>query len=107
MQRLYVVEATKTLQGLVKDNARIIVGNFATGKSISDFIEALGNSNIAAFKVGIGGGSACTTRIVTGCGIPTFFSILDCRVARPPIIADGGIRNSGTLVKRIGLEHQQ
>ena len=53
---LHVVEATKTLQGLVKDNARIIVGNFATGKSINDFIEYLGNKNISAFKVGIGGG---------------------------------------------------
>ncbi len=99
---LHVVEQCRRLQELVKGNADIIVGNFATKETISSFIENLGNKNVKAFKVGIGGGSACTTRVVTGAGMPTLASILDCRASGFPIIADGGIRNSGDFAKAIG-----
>jgi IMP dehydrogenase len=58
-------------------------------------------------KVGIGGGSICTTRVVAGIGVPMISSVMDCaRAAAPrsiPIIADGGIRYSGDVVKAIAV----
>lgn len=98
----HVVEQTKRIQALVKDHAAIMVGNFATGNSINDFLYHLGNKNVKAFKVGIGGGSACITRVVTGSGMPTLASIMDCRKSNVQLIADGGIRTSGDFAKAIG-----
>lgn len=95
-----VVKQYDALRERVKDNAAIIVGNFANAKSIEDFIV---NSKLHhcmdAVKLGIGGGSLCTTRIVTGCGRSTLASILDCNHLSIPIIADGGIRTSGDIFK--------
>jgi IMP dehydrogenase len=97
-----VVRQTKALRLLVGPKNKIIVGNFATGESIKTFLYHLGDKYaIDAVKVGIGGGSACTTRIVTGCGLPTLHSVIDCRSAGLPIIADGGIRNSGDFAKAL------
>jgi IMP dehydrogenase len=80
----------------------LMVGNFATGRSIQDFLYHLGNYGVDAWKVGIGGGSGCTTRIVTGCGLPTFGSIVDCVQATTlPVIADGGCRTSGDVAKAL------
>lgn len=93
-----VVKQVKALQELNK-NVEIIVGNFATKETIQDFLYYLSNNKISAFKIGIGGGSACLTRVVTGCGLPTFASILDCSRVGFPIIADGGIRNTGDFCK--------
>lgn len=95
-----VVKQTKALRHLVKD-AYIVVGNFATRQSIKDFQYNLGTTKVDAIKVGIGGGSACTTRVVTGCGLPTLHSIMDCSNVDIPIIADGGIRNSGDFAKAL------
>ena len=95
---MHVVEQYKELRRLFRDNVRIVVGNFATGRSISDFNYHAG-SNPDAYKSGVGGGSACTTRVVTGCGMPTFASVLDCARSGFDVIADGGIRNSGDLAK--------
>ena len=99
---IHVVDQTRRLLDLVKDHAGIVVGNFATANSINAFLQHLGNKNIAAFKIGIGGGSACTTRVVTGAGMPTLSSIMDCSKSGVPLIADGGIRNSGDFAKAIG-----
>lgn len=96
-----VVEQTKALRELVGDKS-IIVGNFATKQTLKDFITHLGGTKIEAVKVGIGGGSACTTRLVTGCGVPTFSSVVDCASVGIPVIADGGIRNSGDVAKALG-----
>ena len=84
-------------------DTRVIVGNFATAESIHEFNEHVHKHNSLpdAYKVGIGGGSMCTTRIVTGCGIPTLSSVLDCVSTGFPIIADGGIRNSGDICKAL------
>lgn len=80
----------------------IIVGNFATHDSIKEFMYHVGNEiSPIAFKVGIGPGSSCTTRVVTGCGRSQFSTILDCAKSHYPIIADGGIRNSGDFAKAI------
>jgi IMP dehydrogenase len=79
----------------------LIAGNVSTAQGVKDLVEAGAN----AVKVGVGSGSICTTRIVTGFGIPQLTAILDCSTAghdlQVPIIADGGIRNSGDLVKAL------
>lgn len=97
---MHVVQQVKQMQDLDK-NVRITVGNFATSQSIKDFLYHLGNNKINDFKVGVGSGSACTTRIVTGCGLPTFASVLECSQNLPGIniIADGGIKGSGDFAK--------
>ena len=79
----------------------IIAGNVATGAATEALIEA----GADAVKVGIGPGSICTTRIVSGIGMPQMSAIFDCAAAAAPhgvpIIADGGIKYSGDLVKAL------
>lgn len=96
-----VVKMVKELRYLFRNNVNLIVGNFATEASIDDFKHRLGGYKVDAWKVGIGGGSACTTRKVSGCGLPTLASILDCSRVQEPIIADGGIRGSDDFVKAL------
>lgn len=103
---LHVVQQYDELREMVKSNASIIVGNVATSRNISDFLyysKSVQTPN--AFKVGIGGGSMCTTRVVTGCGMPTLQSVMDCYRYTSElgisIIADGGIKNSGDIVKAL------
>ncbi len=76
----------------------VIAGNVCTPMAYHDLV----NAGADAVKVGVGPGAACTTRIVTGFGVPQFSAIADCaEVAeklRVPLIADGGIRNSRDLV---------
>lgn len=95
------VRQAKALRNIIGNDKFIIIGNFATSESLKSFIYHVGKSNVDAYKVGIGGGSACTTRIVTGVGCPTLFSIVDCSSVGVPIIADGGIRNSGDFAKAL------
>ncbi len=79
----------------------VIAGNVAT----ADAAEALIEAGADAVKVGIGPGSICTTRVVSGVGVPQLTAILNCcRFATPrgiPVIADGGIRRSGDVVKAL------
>ncbi len=81
--------------------AELIVGNVATKEGTEDLITA----GADAVKVGIGSGSICITRIVTGAGVPQLTAIIECtKVADQkgvPIIADGGIRKSGDITKAI------
>ena len=82
-------------------NIRVMVGNIATKEGY----KALALAGADFIRVGIGGGSVCTTRIVTGHGLPTLQSIIDCKTIKDElnlsalIVADGGIRTSGDLVK--------
>ncbi len=89
----FVEELKRTHEG--KD---VIVGNVCTAMAYHDLV----NAGADAVKVGIGPGAACTTRIVTGFGVPQFTAIRDCaEVAeklRVPLIADGGIRGSRDVV---------
>jgi len=82
-------------------NLQIVGGNIATAKGAEALIEA----GVSAVKVGIGPGSICTTRIVTGCGVPQITAISDAAEAAKgsgiPVIADGGIRFSGDIAKSI------
>ncbi len=79
----------------------IIAGNVATAEATRDLIEAGAN----VVKVGIGPGSICTTRIVAGIGVPQITAVYDCaseaRKHGVPIIADGGIKYSGDIVKAL------
>lgn len=86
----------------------LLVGNIATVEAAEWLIKCIPSeylySNLFGLKVGIGGGSLCTTRIVTGAGIPTFQSVYDVNKAIPmgiSIVADGGIRNSGDIIKSL------
>ncbi|MGN1023646.1 MAG: IMP dehydrogenase [Lachnospiraceae bacterium] len=79
----------------------VIAGNVATGEGTKALIEA----GADAVKVGIGPGSICTTRVVTGCGVPQITAIMNSfEVAKKygiPIIADGGIKYSGDMTKAL------
>ncbi|MGN0298568.1 MAG: IMP dehydrogenase [Lachnospiraceae bacterium] len=93
----------KTLKQ-IKDaypDLQVIAGNVATGEAARDLIEA----GADAVKVGIGPGSICTTRVVAGIGVPQVTAVMNCyAVAKEygvPIIADGGIKYSGDMVKAL------
>ncbi|MEK6772354.1 MAG: IMP dehydrogenase [Bdellovibrionota bacterium] len=95
------VQMVETIK-LLKDQfpqVELIVGNLATPEAVRDLAEA----GADALKVGIGPGSMCTTRIITGCGVPQLSAIALCaEIAQTygvPIIADGGIKTSGDVVK--------
>jgi IMP dehydrogenase len=79
----------------------IIAGNVATAEGTKDLIDA----GADAIKVGVGPGSICITRVVTGSGVPQLTAIIDCAEeaakSKIPIIADGGIRTSGDISKAL------
>ena len=80
---------------------QVIAGNIANGKAVRRLVDA----GADAVKVGVGPGSICTTRIVAGVGVPQVSAIMDCVEAATaldtPVIADGGVKFSGDLVKAI------
>jgi IMP dehydrogenase len=91
----------ETIEWLKKEypQVEVIAGNIATPDAAEELIQA----GADAIKVGIGPGSMCTTRIITGCGVPQLTAIALCaQVSRKhnvPLIADGGIKTSGDIVK--------
>ncbi|MCB0392109.1 MAG: guanosine monophosphate reductase [Bdellovibrionales bacterium] len=95
-----MLETMKWLKDSYPD-VELIVGNVATPQGVEDLCEA----GASAIKVGIGPGSMCTTRIITGCGVPQLTAVALCaQVAREkniPVIADGGIKTSGDIVKAL------
>ena len=84
-------------------NTDLVAGNVATAAAT----EALIDVGVDAVKVGIGAGSICTTRVVAGIGVPMISSIIECAAAAAarnvPVIADGGIRYSGDIVKALAV----
>jgi IMP dehydrogenase len=82
-------------------DVEVIAGNVATAQGVRDLAEA----GADAVKVGVGAGSICITRIVTGFGVPQLSAIIDCaetaQALGVPLIADGGIRNGGDLTKAL------
>ncbi|MFQ6025307.1 MAG: IMP dehydrogenase [Nitrosopumilaceae archaeon] len=82
-------------------DSEIIAGNVATARGVEDLIKA----GVDAVKVGVGSGSICITRVITGSGVPQLTAILDCaKIGREydvPIISDGGIRTSGDATKAL------
>jgi IMP dehydrogenase len=95
-----VIEMAKTVKGRFPD-LELVVGNIATAEAARDLIKA----NVDAVKVGIGPGSICTTRIIAGVGVPQLSAVYEVAKALigtgVPVIADGGIRYTGDIVKAI------
>ncbi|EEP29113.1 MULTISPECIES: IMP dehydrogenase [Shuttleworthella] len=95
-----IIEAVKKIKAAHPD-LQVIAGNIATGDAARALIEA----GADAVKCGIGPGSICTTRVVAGIGVPQVSAIMDCyAVAKDygvPVIADGGIKFSGDMVKAL------
>ena len=96
-----VIDTVKEIRSLAPDKAQIVAGNIATGAAADMLIDAGAN----AVKVGIGPGSICTTRIVSGVGVPQLTAVLgvvsECGKNDIPVIADGGIKYSGDIAKAI------
>ncbi|MEE3232420.1 MAG: IMP dehydrogenase [Candidatus Thermoplasmatota archaeon] len=96
-----VIDTVRAIRGQAADGAQIIAGNIATGAAAEMLIDA----GADAVKVGIGPGSICTTRIVSGVGVPQLTAVLGvvetCVENDVPVIADGGIKYSGDIAKAI------
>lgn len=96
-----MLETIQWLKDSFAEKIDIIAGNVATPEATEELIKA----GADAIKVGIGPGSMCTTRIITGCGVPQLTAVAWCTdVARGhnvPVIADGGLKSSGDIVKAI------
>lgn len=102
-----VINAVKALRAATRGKPfDLIAGNVATPSAVRDLVEA----GADAVKVGIGPGSICTTRIVAGIGVPQFTAVYECsregRRLGAPIIADGGIKYSGDIVKALAAGAQ-
>lgn len=95
-----VIDKLKEVKAKFPD-LQVIVGNVATGEAAS----ALADAGADAVKVGIGPGSICTTRIIAGVGVPQLYAVYECAKALKgrgvPIIADGGIKQTGDIAKAI------
>jgi IMP dehydrogenase len=95
----YVGKTLKQMRDMLGENACIMAGNVATYAG-ADYLVSCGADMI---KVGIGGGSVCSTRIKTGFGVPMLTSLLDCRRLDRSVVADGGIRTAGDVVKALAF----
>ncbi|KPJ61271.1 MAG: inosine-5'-monophosphate dehydrogenase [Latescibacteria bacterium DG_63] len=95
-----VITTAEKIKKLVPD-AQLVLGNVATGEAVRELISI----GADAVKVGIGPGAICTTRVIAGIGVPQVTAIIECaREAEKqgvPVIADGGIKHSGDIVKAI------
>jgi IMP dehydrogenase len=94
-----VKKALLQLRQVLGSKVHIMAGNVATRVAVED----LADWGADSVRIGIGGGSICSTRIQTGHGVPTLESVLECATAdcSALLIADGGIRNSGDIVKAL------
>ncbi len=96
----HAIKMTRELKRILPD-VDLIAGNVATAEAVRDLVEA----GADAIKVGVGAGSICVTRVVTGFGVPQLTAIIECaaagRALGVPIIADGGLRTSGDITKAI------
>jgi IMP dehydrogenase len=95
-----VIDMVRTLRRQVPD-AQLIAGNVGTAEGTRELIRA----GVDGVKVGIGPGSICTTRVVTGVGVPQITAVIECSreaaKAGIPVIADGGIKQTGDIAKAI------
>ncbi len=95
----YVGRTLKRVREMIGDNACIMAGNVATYAG-ADYLASCGADLV---KVGIGGGSVCTTRIKTGFGVPNLTAIKNCARVDRSVVADGGIRYAGDIVKALAF----
>jgi len=95
----YVGRVLKNVRDILGSNGCLMAGNVATYAG-ADYLASCGADIL---KVGIGGGSVCTTRIKTGFGVPTLTSVKECARVDRSIVADGGIRAPGDIVKALAF----
>jgi len=96
----FVIDALHNLKKNLPSHVDVIAGNVATGGAAL----RLQDAGADAIRVGIGGGSLCTTRVKTGFGVPNVTSLQDCaHTVSVPVIACGGIRNSGDIAKALAV----
>lgn len=95
----YVGRSLKKIREIIGESSCLMAGNVATYAG-ADFLASCGADIL---KVGIGGGSVCTTRIKTGFGVPTLSSVLSCSRVDRSLVADGGIRAPGDVVKALAF----
>ncbi|OGV27172.1 MAG: guanosine monophosphate reductase [Legionellales bacterium RIFCSPHIGHO2_12_FULL_37_14] len=95
----YVGKTLKKIRAILGSNSCIMAGNVATYAG-ADYLASCGADII---KVGIGGGSVCSTRVKTGFGVPMLTCIQDCARTDRSIVADGGIRAAGDVVKALAF----
>lgn len=95
----YVGKTLKKLREILGKDRCLMAGNVATYAG-ADYLASCGSDIV---KVGIGGGSVCTTRIKTGFGVPNLTAIKDCSRVDRSIVADGGIRYPGDVVKALAF----
>ena len=95
----YVGRTLKKIRAMLGDSACVMAGNVAT----YDGADYLASCSADIVKVGIGGGSVCTTRIKTGFGVPNLTAIKNCARVDRSIVADGGIRYPGDIVKALAF----
>jgi IMP dehydrogenase len=95
-----VINATRMVKNKYPD-LDVVVGNIATGEAAKALVDA----GADAVKVGVGPGSICTTRVIAGVGVPQLSAVIECAKAilgsGIPVIADGGVRFSGDVVKAL------
>lgn len=100
-----VIEGVRKIKSVYPE-LQIIAGNIATAEAVRDLVEA----GADCVKVGIGPGSICTTRVVAGVGVPQLTAVIDCveegRKYGVPVIADGGLKYSGDIVKALAAGAQ-
>lgn len=96
-----VAETVRKLKKKYSSKILIVGGNVATGKATSDLIKA----GADIIKIGVGPGSICTTRVIAGIGVPQLTAVMEAvkvaRKTKTPVIADGGIKYSGDMVKAL------
>ena len=101
-----VAKQAKALRAIVGQYGGIMIGNFASVDSVKHFLEYTGSDVVDAIKIGVGPGSACTTRIKTGVGYPQLSAIWEISQALKNteigIIADGGMKSPGDVAKALG-----
>ena len=92
-------KALETIRNLLGDSVHLMAGNVATLQAFND----LADWGASSIRVGVGGGSICSTRIMTGHGLPTLQSVLECSKSDRDslLIADGGIKQTGDVVKAL------
>lgn len=93
------VKKIKSIIDLYKYKTLLMAGNVATHESAKN----LANAGVDLIRVGIGNGALCTTRNVTGVGVPQLTAIDNCKNVNAHVVCDGGIRNSGDAVKALAM----
>ena len=97
-----VIDTVKLLKKTYGDRVDVIAGNIATAEAT----KALADAGVDGIKVGIGPGSICTTRVVAGVGVPQVTAVYEVAKSVPrdlPVIADGGIKQSGDVAKALAV----